>query len=201
MLAPAEPDPTGGVVVFSETLPFSTGGPGGFSGTLTSTVIRDDPSNPFANIGNPNPLLHGLTFVYQLTNNAASATSLSRMTDADFSGFSTDVNYQVPTSGRIPTMVDRSASPAGLGSDIDWNFAAAPLGLGLIDPGTSTADLVIQTNAGQDNLVNSTAVIANSSNAFALVPIYAPLQAAVPEPATLHLLAIGALALRRARRR
>src|SRR5262245_55114308 len=89
MVTPGEPDPTGGVLY---------AGPGaaingipqafaaaGFSGTLTTTVIKDDPSNPFAGIGDPDPTHHGLTFVYQLHNDATSVTSLGRMTNIDFS--------------------------------------------------------------------------------------------------------------------
>jgi hypothetical protein len=196
IFTPAEPDPTGGAVIGVETLLFGTGGPSGFSGTLTTIVIRDDPSNPFANIGNPDILQHGLTFVYQLKNDPTSATSLSRMTDADFSGFATDVSWQVPTLGRVPTTTDRSS---GLGSDIDWNFVAAPVGLGLLDPGASAANLVIQTSSG--TFVDSTAVIANSSNASALVPIYAPFQAAVPEPSCCAAVVFCALLIRQSGRR
>src|SRR5262245_27340677 len=59
-LTPGEPDPTGGVAIGSILAPFATPpGPGQFSGTLSTTVIRDDPSNPFAGIGDPNPLNHG----------------------------------------------------------------------------------------------------------------------------------------------
>src|SRR4051794_36191826 len=68
-LTPPEPDPVGGVLVGSTIQPFVTGpGVGQFSGVLTTTVYRDDPSNPFANIGNADPSLHGLTFVFQLHN-------------------------------------------------------------------------------------------------------------------------------------
>src|SRR5690348_14696484 len=45
LLASPEPDPTGGVVVGSTgPLPFATAN---YSGTLDSTVIVGDPSNPF----------------------------------------------------------------------------------------------------------------------------------------------------------
>src|SRR6185436_11355390 len=128
MLAPPEPDPFLGVAIASTFQPFATPpGPGAFSGSLITTVIRDDPSNPFANVGNPNPALHGLTFVYELHNNATSLTALGRMTNIDFSTFLTDVSFQAPPSGLAPTSVDRSFGP---GATIGWSFTGAPLGLG-----------------------------------------------------------------------
>src|SRR5262249_37426331 len=89
---PPEPDPTGGVIVDGGVpVPFASApGAGQFSGTLTTTVIRDDPSNPFAGIGDPNPANHGLTFVYQLHNDAVSSTSIGRMTNIDYSAFLCD---------------------------------------------------------------------------------------------------------------
>src|SRR6188768_2128428 len=90
MLTPAEPDPTGGVVVGFLVQPFATPpGPGQFSGTLTTTVIKDDPSNPYANIGNADPATHGLTFVYQLHNDAVSFNPVGRITHVDFTPFLT----------------------------------------------------------------------------------------------------------------
>src|SRR4051794_40510927 len=77
ILTPAEPDPAFGSVIGSiVNAPFASPvGPGQFTGTLSTTVIRNDPTNPFAGIGDPNPANHGLTFVYQLHNDASSLTS------------------------------------------------------------------------------------------------------------------------------
>src|SRR5690242_235171 len=95
ILAPAEADPTGGVVQAGTgiAVPFaSPAGPGQFSGTLTTTVISGDPSNA----------LGGLTFTYRLTNDAVSLAALERMTNLDFTGFLTDVSYQIPAVGVVP---------------------------------------------------------------------------------------------------
>src|SRR4051812_18970855 len=76
-VTPPEPDPAGGIFLpgSGAAIAFAAGGPTGFTGTLTADVIQDDPSNPFAGIGDPNPLHHGLTFVYTLKNNATSNTA------------------------------------------------------------------------------------------------------------------------------
>src|SRR5205809_126187 len=75
LLTPPEPDPVGGVVVAGGVpVPFaSPPGPGSFSGTLTTTVIAGDVSNP----------LGGLTFTYKLTNKAISLSSIWTMNVTD----------------------------------------------------------------------------------------------------------------------
>src|SRR4051812_18972354 len=119
-VAPGEPDPTGGVVQpgTGGAHPFAgPPGPGQFSGTLTTTVIKNDPSNPFAG---------GLTFAYRITNDAPSLSALDRMADVDFTGFLTDVSFQVPQAGVAPTMVARDVP----GGTVTWSFTAAPAGPG-----------------------------------------------------------------------
>lgn len=197
MLTPAEPDPTGGVVVGFLVQPFSTGpNVGQYSGILTTTVIKDDPSNPYANIGNANPALHGLTFVYQLTNNAVSANPLGRMTNIDFTTFLTDVSYQ-PGAGLLPpTSTDRSTSG---GVTIGWSFTGLPFGLGKITPGTTTTPLVVQTNA--PGFVDVLANIIDGSVVQA--PTYGPIPDPLfaPEPSALTLLLLGGFGFVPRRRR
>jgi hypothetical protein len=173
IVAPAEPDPTGGIVQAGTgvAVPFaSPAGPGQFSGTLTTTVISGDPSNP----------LGGLTFTYRITNDAVSLAALERMTSLDFTGFLTDVSYQTPAAGVVPTSVDRDAS----GSTVGWSFS--PLGAGVIPAGGASALVVVQTNAqffapAAANLIDGSIGVAAS---------FGP---AVPEPASLVLLGIGLL--------
>src|SRR2546423_498539 len=77
IVAPGEPDPTGGIVQAGTgvAVPFaSTAGPGQFSGTLTTTVRAGDPSNA----------LGGLTFTYRITNDGTSLSAIERMTNLNF---------------------------------------------------------------------------------------------------------------------
>ena len=85
--APGEPDPTGGVVVASTTTAFSA--PGAFSGKLKTEVISGDPSNS----------LGGLTFTYELSNDASSSNSIGRMTVVNFSGFLADKDVALRMRG------------------------------------------------------------------------------------------------------
>lgn len=175
-----EADPTGGVVQAGTgvAVPFaSPAGPGQFSGTLTTTVIAGDPSNT----------LGGLTFTYRLTNDAGSLAALERMTNLNFTGFLTDVSYQTPATGVIPTTVDRDAG----GSTVGWDFN--PLGSGFIAPGGASALLVIQTNAPSYEAINANIIDGN----IATAPSFGP----VPEPASLTLIAIGLAAATGRRRR
>jgi hypothetical protein len=172
--AVGEPDPTGGVVVGAPLVsPFAV--PGFFIGTLTSTAIAGDPSNP----------LGGLTFVYDLTNAPGSPNAIARMTVEDFTGFLTDASYEtVPAPvGLPPTLIDRlTADTVGFGF---LGFGPGPL-----FPGMTSARLVVQTNAP--------AAILSEANIIDSGSITVPALGPVPEPASLGLLAAaGVLAIRR----
>ena len=181
--APGELDPTGGVVQAGTgvAVPFaSPAGPGSFSGTLTSTVIAGDPSNA----------LGGLTFTYRITNDANSLSAIERMTNLNFTGFLTDVSFQTPAAGVVPTTVDRDAS----GSTVGWSWSA--LGAGVIPAGGASRLVVIQTNAPAFTQVNANVI----DGSIAVVSSFGP---AIPEPASLALLSIGMLTVgvfRRGRR-
>jgi hypothetical protein len=178
--APGEPDPTGGVVQPGTGVAVafvSPSGPGSFSGTLTTTVISGDPSNP----------LGGLTFTYRLTNNPGSFAALERMTNLDFNGFLIDASFQIPAAGVVPSLVDRDAS----GSSDGWSFN--PLGLGAINPGTASALLVIQTNAPAFQQINANVL----DGSIAVVSSFGP--RIIPEPASMAIAGLWILALRRRR--
>ena len=82
---PIEPDPVGGVVLATSALPFVSAN---YSGTLTSTVLSGDTSNPFVGSG-------GLTFTYVLSN-LAGTDSINRLSINGFASFLLDASSQTP---------------------------------------------------------------------------------------------------------
>ncbi|HWL95626.1 MAG TPA: PEP-CTERM sorting domain-containing protein [Phycisphaerae bacterium] len=145
--APAEPDPVGGTVIDTMTVPVVAPT---FTGTLTSSVISGDLSTPFAG---------GLTFTYLLTNDATSLHPQGRLTVNGYDGFLTDTSYQIPTTDTVPSMITRNISDV-----IGFNFFTG------ISPGTQSALLVIQTDA-PDYLVDIASVI---NGTVTTVPSFAP---------------------------
>jgi hypothetical protein len=175
LLVSGELDPTGGAVVppTGVTVPFASGG---FSGTLTSTVISGDPSNA----------LGGLTFTYLLTNDAVSSNAISRVTVDSFTSFMTDVSYQTPAPiGSIPpSLVDRSTADV-----VGFSFlpTVVPGAGGVLSPGASSALMVVQTDA--PTFTNALAFVIDGDTVN--VASYAPL----PEPGSFCLAALGVICL------
>ena len=139
-----------------------------------------------------------LDFYYQVVNNATSATALARESNANYAGFDTQTGFRLDGSslpdtiftdgGVIPFTVDRSGS----GIVVGFNFG--PLDLDRILPGTTSAVLVISTNA-----MNYTAGIAAIiDGGTATVSAFQP-DEVIPEPGTYMMLAggVGMLFLRR----
>lgn len=183
VLAVGEPDPTGGVVVAGGVpVPFVALT---FTGTLTSTVIAGDPSNPYG----------GLTFTYQISNDPGSPNAINRLTvqDAELPLFLTDVSYQTPAAGVIPTLMGRPTADV-----VGWSWIAPILGSGVILPGTTSAVVVIQTNALYWKPIVANVIDGSTANP----PSFGP---TVPEPSGLVLAGLGsvglALGLLRRRRR
>jgi len=182
--APSQPDPTGGSLSLLNTIssPFSTTS---FNGTLISSVYTSDTSNPFG--------LADLTFTYELfiTNGPDSASAVSI---GPFTGFQTDVSYQIPSSvgpGLPPSTISRG--PTG-SQAVKFDFT----GNGYLPPGTNSLLLVVQTDAKAWTFGNATVLDMNGSpNISALTPT------TVPEPADIGLvaLALGACAAYRRRKR
>jgi len=166
-----EGDPVGGTSVTSILAGFSV--PGAFSGTLKSEVISGDTSNP----------LGGLTFIYTLSNDGvAGPNSIGRLSLAGLAPFGIDGSYQVPASGVAPASIDRNPS----GDVVGFNFV--PLvtdpATGFLAPGSSSAVLVLQTDAVAYARGNFGSLIDGGVGTVdALIP--------VPEPSTVALSLVG----------
>jgi hypothetical protein len=172
---PGEGDPGPGSAMLATTGPVAFAAPGAFAGTLTSSVWLDSATG-------------FMTFTYQLTNAAASPNAITRMTIDDFTGFTTDASFQTPAGGLAPSSADRL-----LAHVVGFSFLGAPVGLGALAPGTTSAVLVVQTNAPA--FVPRFASVIDGGQ----VPDVLSFGPAIPEPASLGLLALvgGLLARRR----
>lgn len=165
--------PTTGVVIAGGTQePYSFGS---ISGYLTSSVIAGDTDNPYG----------GLTFTYLLESSLASTSQLHRLTINDFGGWLTDFSYQLPAVGINPITFDRGF---GSGDVVGFTWLGAPVGYGAINPGGSGSLLVIQTNAPSYQATTASVIDGVTASVNSLAP-------AVPEPSTMALLALGAIAL------
>ena len=181
--AAGELDPTGGVLLDTRFEVFSSAT---FSGTLSTSVIGGDPSNPYG----------GLTFTYLVTNDASSSHAIGRVTFNGFTGFLTDASFQTPAGGVAPTNTDRSI---GTGDTLGFSFVGSPLGLGLLVPGATSALLVVQTNA-HDWQNNFASVINGTVTSADILAPTGP-STAVPEPSSALIFVSGLLVISNALRR
>jgi hypothetical protein len=143
-----------------------------YTGTLTTTVIRGDTTNPFG--------ANALTFTYVLTNGAGTH-SINRFSVNGFDGFNVDASYETPivAGSVIPAYADRETN----GSSVGFSFVAAPVGAGALGPNSTSAVMVLQTNA--TTYVPSLAAVLDGFPAT--VGTLAP----IPEPSTLVLFGAG----------
>ncbi|MGQ9650736.1 MAG: hypothetical protein ACUVXJ_11555 [Phycisphaerae bacterium] len=150
---PGEPDPVGGEVIASAVaVPLVAAT---FSGSVTTTVIAGDTSNP----------LGGLTFTYQVTNYSGSANVITQVGLAGLAGLMVDASYQIPGEGRPPASISLSST----GDGILFAFLAG-IGPGALDPGISSAVLVLQTNASNYRWTKLSAIDGSVGEAASFAP-------------------------------
>jgi PEP-CTERM motif-containing protein len=129
---------TGGESILASVSRTFTSSVGDYTGTLVAAVIREA-ANP----------LGGLTFIYQVFNDATSKVGLRAETNSFFGDFLTNVHFALNgsflsgfTDGlRVPLSSTRS----GNGDVVGFNFG--PPDTNFVQPGESSRVLVIRTNA------------------------------------------------------
>ncbi|MBX9789608.1 MAG: PEP-CTERM sorting domain-containing protein [Pirellulales bacterium] len=170
-LAVGEAEPGPSAIVATLTVPVVAPT---FTGSLTSTVLSGDPTNPFPG---------GLTFIYDLSNDPGSPHAVHRLTVSNFTGFLTDVSYSTLTPGIAPTLMDRGPLA---GDVVGFTFVGFPLGAGALVPGGVATTLVVQTDATIFTVSKAAVIDGSTANVDTLAP------KAIPEPATLVMALIGA---------
>jgi hypothetical protein len=164
----AESDPAGGTVLFT-TGPVSFSA-ATFSGTLISTVLSGDSSNPYG----------GLTFTFEMSNDSTSTDDIVRLTLGSFGGWLVDAGYNPsnPSGGLAPGAITRSPN----GQVVGFDFQAPSLA-----PGGTSALLVLQTDAPGFTPAIASFIDASTAMATTVAP--------VPEPSVLVLILSGFLIL------
>ncbi|MGD9719748.1 MAG: PEP-CTERM sorting domain-containing protein [Pirellulales bacterium] len=172
--APAGANPFPTLVVDSLVQPFSAAPL--YTGVLTTWVLQEAPAD--------NPLL-GLTFVFEVSNDATSLDPIHRLTVNNFANFLVDASYFITTTELAPSLIDRSVA-----GTVGFHFIGVPSMPGELSPGMTTAFLVARTDAPQ--YVPTFASVIDGT--VTSVPSFSPAPL-VPEPGSVALLGIGATGL------
>lgn len=157
-----------------------------FTGTMESHCVREAAGN--------------VAIYYQVHNDLNSLDPIGQLTNTDFGGWATDVNYRLDAMAGIAggsifpgtQQATEATRSAGLGGQVRFHFYDAPIGAGALMQGQTSLWHVIRTNAPACEIGNTAVINGGNVNVVTFQP--------VPEPATMGLVALGALAILRRRR-
>lgn len=186
---PVEPGPSLGATLLASSTNYFAATSGVFTGNLISSVWAGDTFNPFG----------GLTFTYLLSNDGTSTDSIGELNLSSFAGFATDVSVMLGSVGLAPLVANRTGTPI---PDVKVEFLfKTPIGGSPnfndnLDPGLSSALLVIQTDAPFYVIGNAAIINGGTADTDTYVP-----SLIIPEPTTMSLALLGLVGLGFARRR
>jgi len=150
-----------------------------YTGIVDSYVFRETAGN--------------LLFGYIVYNDEDSVDEISAVSMTDFAGWVTEVGQDPGAAGPGGSPATSATRSAG-GGTVTFNFTRDPLGRGALEQGTASFGMMIRTDA--TDYTRGTVNVLNG--AIATVESFAP---AVPEPASLAALGVGAAALLRRRKK
>lgn len=162
---------SGTLVATTGVLPWANG-----TGTLTGFYIENVVADP-ARGGQ-------LDFLIAFSLDSSATDAIGRITTSSFTGWVTDVGYNICCGGQLANSVDRSFS----GSVIGWNFTSVVPPSSGIHPGGVSALLEIDTNAYYFKHGIVSVIDGGTTDLAGFAP-------AVPEPTSLMLFGSGLLGL------
>lgn len=165
-----------GTLLASLTSPYSfTTTAGQTSGTLFTSVFREAGGT--------------LDFYYQIANSASSATSIARLTDTNFVGYTVATGYRTDGSSLGAGFTNGTVAPVTAdlnGSGTVVGFSFSPPDSAKIGPGLTSFALVVSTNATNYTAGNSSIIDGGTQTVAAFQPA-----SGVPEPGTMLLMGFG----------
>jgi hypothetical protein len=186
-----EGKPVGGGILDQIVVPYAGAD---IQGTLTSTVLVGDISNPFG----------GLTFIYEIATDLSSTAPVEQFSVGNFGLGPIDASVSLfgagpgDSGGASSSIAVGGLAPVYAGRTFNGNvisFDYALFGNPGLMPGDYSAAMVVQTDSPFYEPTISSVINSGSAEVASFAPI------AVPEPTTFALVGLGSFLLLRARKR
>jgi len=211
-----------GLIYDSQTVDFNPAGSDSNNIPLpTGTLLYDSGPKSFIGMNGSNAVFWGSiesqvyssptgdVFVYQVTNNNNSTDDLEHVTLSSFSGYTTDADYNETTPPDSPfappldatrAAVSRGDGPPSVaGATIAFDYVQPSMPEVGIAPGQTTDYMIVETDSSSFTIGNGAIIDGAVGDAVVNVPSGAIV--AVPEPASLTIIAAGGGMIMARRRR